>query len=117
MSSSRPLITACPIPAEASTTTDSVETVRMTQRGFPRGFPRGGAADAAGRGPSRAGRGGRCGAGRGLGDRGGVGKGGHLRTTAVRGIVSTVGRYDLRPGASPPARASVSPVRGNVSPL
>ncbi|GAA0638571.1 hypothetical protein GCM10009535_13930 [Streptomyces thermocarboxydovorans] len=97
-----------PMPAEASTTTESVVTARIAQRGLRR---------AGGRAARCGGCGRRCGAGRGRGERGGVDKGEHLRTTAVRGIVSTVGRYDLRPGISPPARAEVSPVRGNVMPL
>ncbi|GAA3189839.1 hypothetical protein GCM10010451_44310 [Streptomyces virens] len=89
MSSSRLLSTACPIPAEASTTTDSVVTVRMTQRGLRRAGAGAGAGGRASRADGR--REGR-GAVRGREDRGGVGKGGHLRTTAVRAIVSTVGR-------------------------
>ncbi|EPJ37319.1 hypothetical protein STAFG_5630 [Streptomyces afghaniensis 772] len=45
------------------------------------------------------------------------GQGDDLRTTAVRGIRETVGRYDLRPAVPPLRRALVSPVRGNVRPL
>ncbi|GGQ84071.1 hypothetical protein GCM10010250_64190 [Streptomyces althioticus] len=69
MSSSSPLSTACPIPAEASTTTDSVVTVRMTHRGRRRG-------GAGGRVAGRDGRAGRRSGFRGRGERGGVGKGG-----------------------------------------
>ncbi|GLP66533.1 hypothetical protein TUSST3_31530 [Streptomyces sp. TUS-ST3] len=67
MSASRLVITAWPIPAEASTTTDSVVAARMAQRGR---FRRTG---------GRAGR--RCGGrGRVAEGRGGVaGMGGHLR--------------------------------------
>ncbi|GAB2872713.1 hypothetical protein GCM10027074_45460 [Streptomyces deserti] len=67
MSASRLDITVCPIPADAITTTDSVVTARMAQRGFPRGT--------GGRAGRRDGCGRRCGAGWGRGDRGGVGKG------------------------------------------
>ncbi|GHF77193.1 hypothetical protein GCM10018783_54180 [Streptomyces griseosporeus] len=91
MSASRLLSTEWPIPAEASTATDSVVTTRMAQRGFPRGA---GGRDGRPDGCER-----RCGR---SGERGGVGTG-NLRTTAVRGSVSTVGRYDLPPGAAHPA--------------
>ncbi len=71
MSASRLLITACPMPAEARTTTDSVVTARRAQRGFRRGT------GGAGLRGARPGEG--CGRRRGAavvrGDRGGVGKG------------------------------------------
>ncbi|GGM05288.1 hypothetical protein GCM10010129_56100 [Streptomyces fumigatiscleroticus] len=109
MSDSRLLITACPIPAEASTTTDSVVTARTAQRGF---FRRTG-----GRGTAPDGRGRRrCGGGPprplgagGLGERerGGVGKG-DTSARAGRGI-----REHRRPirsadrAAAPAARTAV----------
>ncbi len=55
MSSSRPVSTACPIPADPSTTTDSAVTARMAQRGFLR--------RTGGFGGRRDGRGARCGRG------------------------------------------------------
>ncbi|CAM5692100.1 putative protein OS=Streptomyces fumanus OX=67302 GN=GCM10018772_33300 PE=4 SV=1 [Streptomyces fumanus] len=103
MPASRPESTAWPIPAEASTTTDSAVTARRVQRGRRRGGP------GAGRGRRRCGGrpapggGGRDPEG---GERGGVGKGTPPRGLARaygRGIVSTVGRYDLRPGPVDPA--------------
>ncbi|BCM67322.1 hypothetical protein EASAB2608_02656 [Streptomyces sp. EAS-AB2608] len=70
MPASRLVTTACPIPAEASTTTDSVVTARMAQRGR-----RGGRTErtgrSGGRGTRRGGCGRRCGR---AGDRGGLGK-------------------------------------------
>ncbi|GAA3805803.1 hypothetical protein GCM10022403_044810 [Streptomyces coacervatus] len=69
MPASRLVTTACPIPAEARTTTERVVAARITQRGFLRGT--------GGRGPRgsgvRAGWGRRCG-GAGAADRGWVGK-------------------------------------------
>ncbi|GHE11627.1 hypothetical protein GCM10010339_72130 [Streptomyces alanosinicus] len=70
MPASRLLITACPIPAEASTSTDSVVIARIAQRGR-----RGGRTDltgrSGGRGTRRGGCGRRCGR---AGDRGGLAK-------------------------------------------
>src|SRR5690606_14719105 len=102
ISESRPVSTACPVPAEASTTTDRVVTARIAQRALRR---------AGGRGPPRAGRGGGRGVVRGRGDRGGVGKGAPPDDGRAW-ILSTVGRYDLRPGPSPPgARTGVPRTR------
>ncbi|GGS48703.1 hypothetical protein GCM10010206_07790 [Streptomyces cinerochromogenes] len=80
MPASRLVTTACPIPAEASTTTDSVVTARMAQRGR-----RGGRTDRTGRSGGCGTRRGGCGRRRclgapaalvpvGEGDRGGLGK-------------------------------------------
>ncbi|GHF05382.1 hypothetical protein GCM10018772_33300 [Streptomyces fumanus] len=103
MSASRPESTAWPIPAEASTTTDSAVTARRVQRGRRRGGPGAGRGRRrCGGGPPRAGAAGT----RREGERGGVGKGTPPRGLARaygRGIVSTVGRYDLRPGPVDPA--------------
>ncbi|GGY71517.1 hypothetical protein GCM10010300_13310 [Streptomyces olivaceoviridis] len=81
MPASRLATTACPIPAEASTTTDSVVTARMAQRGR-RGGRTGRTRRSGGRGTRRGDRGRRCGLGApptllavGEGDRGGLGKG------------------------------------------
>ncbi|GGU17728.1 hypothetical protein GCM10010259_04980 [Streptomyces daghestanicus] len=97
-SESRPVSTECPIPAAASTATDSADDIRTAQRG-PRL-----------RGDRRDGRGGT----RRAGERGGVDKGtpprgralrtgAEVRAAAGRGILSTVGPYDLRTGAAAPA--------------
>ncbi|GHB61063.1 hypothetical protein GCM10010377_60010 [Streptomyces viridiviolaceus] len=117
------------MPAEASTTTDRAVTARMAQRGFLRRT--GGRGDRPdGRGRPRCGGGPPAAVGTGTrGERGGMGKGGTSARThpgpawgfpvASRGIprqalwpdvgsVSTVGRYDLRPGeAAPAARTGV----------
>ncbi|GAA5211659.1 hypothetical protein GCM10023323_44200 [Streptomyces thinghirensis] len=106
MSESRLESTACPIPAEASTTTDRAVTARMAQRGF---FRRTGGLGGRreGRGPPRCGGGPPRGDAAGTrGERGGVGKVTPPRGRAVRpdvGSVSTVGPYDLLPGAVTPA--------------
>ncbi|GGQ24990.1 hypothetical protein GCM10010279_36220 [Streptomyces mutabilis] len=84
MSESRPESTACPIPAEASTTTDRAVTARMAQRGrFRRTGGRGGRLKAP-----------RCGGGTPRdvavgtrGERGGVGK-----VTPPRGTGRAAGR-------------------------
>ncbi|GAB1329273.1 hypothetical protein ACE1SV_36120 [Streptomyces sennicomposti] len=69
MSASRLETTACPIPAEASSTTDRVVAARMAQRGLRRGTGAKGSwagrgdGGRGGRGPRRdcaGGRGGRC---------------------------------------------------------
>ncbi|GJF23286.1 hypothetical protein SHO565_38500 [Streptomyces sp. HO565] len=106
MSASRPESTACPIPAEASTTTDSPVTARMAQRGFFRRTA-GPGERPAGRGRVRWGGGPPCGGDAGtLGERGGVGmvtppRGRDLGPDV--GSVSTVGPYDLLTGALTPA--------------
>ncbi|GGQ98085.1 hypothetical protein GCM10010216_70790 [Streptomyces flaveolus] len=74
MSASRPESTACPIPAEASTTTDSAVTARTAQRGLLRRTA-GTGGRREGRGRVRCGGGPPCGGDAGtLGERGGVGK-------------------------------------------
>ncbi|GAA4008553.1 hypothetical protein GCM10022384_62910 [Streptomyces marokkonensis] len=112
MSASRPESTACPIPAEASTTTDSAVTARTAQRGlFRRTGGLGGRRD--GRAPPGRGGGPPRGDAAGTrGERGGVGKVAPPRGRAERpdvGSVSTVGPYDLLPGAATPAARTLVP--------
>ncbi|GAA1010000.1 hypothetical protein GCM10009564_26830 [Streptomyces thermogriseus] len=84
MSASTLETTACPIPAEASTTTDRVAAARMAQRGLRRGTGAYGTRAGLAGPPGPTGcRGARCGRGRGrycvldMGDTSAEGVGGH----------------------------------------